>query len=58
VLASSAMVRKRKAEKLVTEHKNQRQHEFMKLRSKFMALHAANKPEHMLSSVPEIKILV
>jgi hypothetical protein len=29
----------------------------MKLRNKFMALRAANKPEHMLS-VPEIKILV
>lgn len=58
---TSAMVRKRKAEELVTERKNKRQHEFMnKLWNKFMALRAAaNKREHtMLSSVPEIKILV
>ena len=54
VLASALV---RKAEELVTERQNKRQHEFMKLRNKFMALRAANKPVYLLS-VPEIKILV
>ena len=45
---ASAMVRKRNAEELVTERQNKRQHEIMKFRNQFMALCAANKPEHIL----------
>jgi hypothetical protein len=52
---ASAMLRKRKVKELLTDRQNKRQHEFVKLQNKFIALHTtANKPEHMLSVTMEI----
>ena len=55
-MLASAMLRKRKVKELVTDRQNKRQHEFVKLQNKFIALHTttANKPEHMLSVTMEI----